>query len=61
MYYVIGKEIFNEAEVFGIHSNKKIALQQAEMLENNKNKFCCQKYEVKTQTEIKKEKINLCI
>lgn len=61
MYYVLGIETLKCAEVHGIHSNKKTALKQAESLEKNKNKLCCQRYEVRTQTEIKKEKLSLDI
>jgi hypothetical protein len=58
-YYVLGMEIFNTGEVMGIHANRKTAQEQADTLEKNKNKLCCQNYRVKTKTEVKNEKINL--
>lgn len=36
MYYVLGVEPFKQAQVKGVHSNKKTAEQQAEYLEKNK-------------------------
>ena len=59
MYMVLGIEVFNYAEVLGIHNNKKIALNHAEILNKNKNKNCCQNYKVLTNTEVKKKKIVL--
>jgi hypothetical protein len=58
-YYVIGKEVFNEGEIFGIHCNKNTAIQQAAQMEKSKNKFCCQTYVVMNQTEVNKSKIKL--
>jgi hypothetical protein len=61
MYFVLGIEPFNYAEVRGTHMNKKIAEEQAEQLEKNKPYFCCQRYKCLTQTDIKKQKLNLFI
>ncbi len=57
MYYVLGMEIMNYAELRGIHSSKKKAIQQAENLEQKKHPLCCQRYEAITPTEAKKRKI----
>lgn len=59
MYLVVGIEPFKTAQVFGIHSNKKIAVRQAESLENKKNPLCCQRYEAITRTETFKRKYKL--
>lgn len=59
MYLVLGIEPFNYAEVRGMHASKKLAEQQADALEQNKNSLCCQRYAVKTLTEVKKEKLSL--
>ena len=61
MYLVLGIEPFKQAQVYGAHSNRKIAEQQADALEKVKNSLCCQHYEVKTLTEVKKEKLFLFI
>jgi hypothetical protein len=61
MYYVLGIECMNYAEVHGTHTNKKKAEKQAEKLEKNKNSLCCQRYEAITETETKKRKYNLYI
>lgn len=58
MYYVLGIEL-NYAEVWGVHSHKKTAQEQAEYLEKTKNPLCCQKYEAITATEAKKRKYQL--
>jgi len=58
-YYTLGLEPYKMAEVYGIHSNKKVALNQAESLENNKNKMSCQDFKVLTETQVKKEKWEL--
>lgn len=59
MYIVIGLEVFNYAEIRGIHSNKKDAISQAEFLQKNKKPMICQNYKVVTQTDVKKNKITL--
>ena len=59
MYYVLGIEPFNEAQVFGLHVSKKQATLQAAAMENKKSKLCCQRYEALTITETKKRKYNL--
>jgi hypothetical protein len=59
MYYVLGIEPFKQAQVKGVHSNKKTAMQQAEYLEKTKNSLCCQRYEAITATEAKKRKYEL--
>lgn len=59
MYYVLGIEPFKVVQVWGVHSNKKIADQQAEYLEKNKTPLCCQRYEAITKTEAKKRKYQL--
>ncbi len=59
MYLVLGIEPFKQAQVYGSHSSCKTAEQQANSLEKNKNSLCCQRYEVKTLTEVKKEKLSL--
>ena len=61
MYLVLGIEPFKQAQVYGSHSNRKTAEQQANALEKIKNSLCCQRYEVKTLTEVKKEKLFLFI
>ncbi len=61
IYYVLGIEPFKVAQVYGVYSNKKIAQEQAEMLEKNKHKLNCQRYVALTGTEIKKQKLELCI
>lgn len=59
--YVLGIEPFKVAQVFGIHSNKRKALDQAESLESNKSKLCCQRYVALTKSEINKMKLELYI
>ena len=59
MYIVIGLEVFNYGKVMGIHSSKKIALEQAQILQATKNIHVCQNYKTLTETEIKKQKIVL--
>jgi hypothetical protein len=59
MYLVLGIEPFKQAQVYGSHSNRKTAEQQADALEKIKKPLCCQRYEVKTLTEVKKEKLFL--
>ena len=59
MYYELGIEPFKQAQVKGVHSNKKTAMQQAEYLEKTKNSLCCQRYEAITVTEAKKRKYEL--
>ena len=59
MYLVLGIEPFKQAQVYGSHSSRKTAEQQADALEKSKNSLCCQRYEVKTLTEVKKEKLSL--
>ncbi len=59
-YYVLGVEPFNIAQVYGTHSNKKLALKHATILEQNKNKLCCQRYMAMTTTAAKR-KYNLFI
>lgn len=61
MYYVIGLEPFKMGQVHGIHSSKKSAVSQADFLEKNKNKHCCQEYKAITATDVKKQKIELYI
>lgn len=47
----------NYAEIRGVHSSKQEAIKQAQILEQTKNKLCCQRYEAITWTEaIKKRK-----
>ena len=57
-YYVLGIE-GKEAEVWGIHSSKKKAQGQATWMEQNKPESCCQRYAIKTKTEIKRRKLEL--
>lgn len=59
--YVLGIEPFKMAQVYGIHSNKKIAQAQAESLEKNKNKLSCQRFAALTGTEVKRLKLELYI
>lgn len=59
MYLVLGIEPFKQAQIYGVHSNRKTAEQQADALEKIKNSLCCQRYEVKTLTDVKKEKLSL--
>lgn len=61
MIYVLGIEPFKIAEVYGVHSNKKIAQAQAEKLEANKNKLSCQRYVALTEMEIKKMQLEMYI
>lgn len=58
-YYTLGLEPFKMAQVYGIHGNKQIAIQQAESLEKRKHPLHCQSFVVMTQTQIKKEKWEL--
>lgn len=58
-YYVLGLEPFKMAEVYGIHSDRKIAKPQADALEKNKHPLCCQTYVVKSETEVNREKWEL--
>ena len=59
--YVLGIEPFKVAQVLGIHTNRKIALTQAENLEKNKSKLSCQRFAALTETEIKRLKLELYI
>lgn len=59
--YVLGIEPFKIAEIYGVHSDKKIAQAQAEKLETNKNKLSCQRYVALTQTEVKKMQLKLYV
>ena len=59
MYLVVGLEVFNYAEIKGIHSNKKIALNHAKSLQATKNIHVCQNYKVLTKADVKKQKIVL--
>lgn len=59
MYLVIGIEPFKQAQLYGSHSSRKTAEQQAELLKQNKNSLCCQRYTFKTLTQVKKEKLSL--
>jgi hypothetical protein len=54
-YFVLGIEPFEVAEVCGTHSNKKVAISQAQYLEKNKSPLCCQRYTVMTTTEAKRK------
>ena len=47
MYLVLGIEPFKQAQVYGSHSNRKTAEQQADALEKIKDSLCCQRYAVK--------------
>jgi hypothetical protein len=58
-YYVLGIEIFKMAEVRGIHPDRKTAEGQAAALEKRKHKLHCQRFAVKTATEVKREKLIL--
>jgi hypothetical protein len=58
-YYVLGIEPFKMAEVRGIHVDRKTAEGQAAALENKKHLLHCQRFTVKTATEVKKEKLKL--
>ena len=58
-YFTLGLEAFKMAQVYGIHGDKKIALQQVQALENKKHSLHCQTFEVKTKTQISKEKWEL--
>lgn len=58
-YFVLGIEPFKYAEIHGQHESKKIAISQAEKLEQKKSPLCCQNYTVMTCTEIKKQKLIL--
>lgn len=59
MYLVLGIEPFKQAQVYGSHSNRKTAEQQADALQKMRHPLCCQRYEVKTLIEVKKEKLSL--
>ena len=59
MYLVLGIEPFKQAQVYGSHSDRKTAERQAHTLEKTKTSLCCQRYAVKTSTEVKKEKLSL--
>lgn len=61
MNYVLGIEPFKVAQVYGIHSNKKIAQEQAEHLETIKHSLNCQRYKVLTDTEVKRMKLELYV
>ena len=59
MYFVLGIEPFKVAQVWGIHGSKQKALKQAAWLEQTKPALCCQRYAIKTKTEIKRRKLEL--
>jgi len=59
MYFVLGIEPFKVAQVWGIYDNKQKATQQAQLLEQTKPALCCQRYAIKTKTEIKRRKLEL--
>ena len=59
MYFVLGLEPFKQGCVCGIYDNKQKAVSHALLLEQNKPRLCCQRYEVVTKTEIKRRKLEL--
>ena len=58
-YYVLGKEVFNMAQVYGIHQNKEIAQKQVNTLEKSKHNLHCQTFTVMNQTEVNNSKVEL--
>jgi len=58
-YYVLGIEPFKMAEVRGIHADRKTATGQATALKSKKHLLHCQRFTVKTATEVKREKLEL--
>ena len=53
-YFVLGIECLKTAEVRATMSSKKKAIELALLLEKNKKRGCCQRYDVMTVTEAKK-------
>lgn len=57
-YYVLGIEVFKMAQIHGIHTNKKVAQDQANYLKET-SKNTCQRIEVLNQTQVNKQKLEL--
>lgn len=58
IYYALGIEPFKQAEVYGVHASKQTAENQIKYL-NETNKNTCQRFEVLSKTQVKKQKLEL--